>query len=63
MKKPTVFTKLARFYVENRFYIAVVGVMAMLIFLVFSQQVSLLVGIVFAALIAHLLVALYFEVF
>ena len=63
MKKPTVFTKLARFYVENRLYIAVVGVMAMLIFFVFSQQVSLLSGIVFAALIAHWLVAVYLEVF
>lgn len=63
MKKPTVFTKLARFYVENRFYIAVVGVMAMMIFLLFSQQVSLLSGIVGVALIAHFLVAAYLEVF
>lgn len=63
MKNPTVFTKLARFYVENRFYIAVVGVMAMMIFLLFSQQVSLLSGIVGVALIAHFLVAAYLEVF
>ncbi len=63
MKNPTLFTKLARFYVSNRFYIAVVGVMAMLFFFAFWPQVSLLSGVAGVALIAHLLVVAYLEAF